>query len=131
MTITFSLQTQDKRQIIDLTDRVLELLHSQGPKEGACHLFVQHTTAALTVGEMEEGVIQDFLGFIEKIIPVMQFRHTHKPNHAQDHLIGALMGPSLTIPIVAGELMLGTWQRVMLIELDGPRERTVVVTFIS
>jgi secondary thiamine-phosphate synthase enzyme len=120
-----------KREVIDLTDGVNDLIARLGVENGACHLFVQHTTAALTVGEMEEGAVQDLLEFVEKIIPDMQFRHTHKPNHASDHMIGALIGPSLTIPIVDGKLALGTWQRIMLIELDGPRERTITATFIT
>lgn len=128
---TITVATQSKRQIIDITDEVNGVLKKAGVADGLCSIFSQHTTTAVTIGEMEEGAIHDFLEFIEKVIPKMQFRHAHKPNHAQDHLIGGLMGPSVTIPVTNGKLDLGTWQRVMFIELDGPRERTVSLNFIT
>ena len=56
---------------------------------------------------------------------VLHFRHAHDPSHAWSHMASSILGPSLTIPVVAGKLVLGTWQSVMLVELDGPRERTV------
>jgi len=124
---TITLKTEEKRQIIDITDMVNARIQKEDVETGACLIFSHHTTTAITIGEMEEGAVQDFLEFIEKVIPAMEFRHAHKPNHAPDHLIGALMGPSVTIPITDGKLTLGTWQRVMFIELDGPRERIVSV----
>jgi secondary thiamine-phosphate synthase enzyme len=95
-----------------------------------CALFVTHTTAALTTGEIGEGTEQDLLEVAEQIIPSIRFRHAHDPSHAWSHMAASILGPSLTLPIVDGRLALGTWQSVMLVELDGPRERTVYVTLL-
>lgn len=130
-TETLTVQSHKKREIIDLTEAVNAKIRAGKIRNGVCVIFSQHTTTAVTVGEMEEGLVQDFLEFIEKIVPQMEFRHTHQPDHAPDHLIGELIGPSLTIPIVGGKLALGTWQRVIFVELDGPRERTVSISLIS
>ena len=124
-------QTETKRQIVDLTDEVNRKIASHKIADGLCTLFVKHTTAVITIGEVEGGTAEDFLKFIEKIIPTMEFRHTHKENHAPDHMIGSLVGPDLTIPVKGGQLDLGTWQRIMFVELDGPRERSVALTLIT
>lgn len=99
-------------------------------QEGLCTLFVMHTTAALTTGEIGEGTEQDFLQVVEKMIPRIQFQHEHDPSHAWSHMASSILGPSLTVPVTGGKLVLGTWQSVMLVELDGPRERMVHVTLI-
>lgn len=98
--------------------------------EGLCHLFVTHTTAGVTTGEIGEGTEQDFLEIVEQMIPRIRFRHAHDPSHAWSHMAASIVGPSLTIPVSAGALVLGTWQSVMLVELDGPRERQVHVTVV-
>jgi len=77
------------------------------------------------VGEVGEGTEEDLLDVLEKIIPKIRFRHAHDPSHAPAHMIASILGPSLAFPIARGKLALGTWQSVLLIELDGPRERTV------
>ncbi|MEO8045848.1 MAG: YjbQ family protein [Nitrospirota bacterium] len=87
-----------------------------------------HTAAALTTGEVGEGTEQDFLQVVEQMIPRIHFQHAHDPSHAWSHMVSSILGPSLTIPVVAGKLVLGTWQSVMRVELNGPRERTVHVT---
>lgn len=116
------------KQVVDLTQQIEALLEEVDIAEGVCTVFVPHTTAAVTTGEIGEGTEQDFLDIIERIIPRIQFRHAHDPSHAWSHMASSLLGPSLTIPVSDGKLLLGTWQSVMLVELDGPRERQVHVT---
>ena len=99
-------------------------------QEGLCCVFVTHTTASVTTGEIGEGTERDFLQVMEEMIPRIQFRHAHDPSHAWSHMASSILGPSLTIPVTAGKLVLGTWQSVMLVELDGPREREVNVTLV-
>jgi len=123
--------TTQKREIVDLTDRVQQLIDNANLNHGTCHLFVQHTTAAITTGEMGENTPDDFLNFLAKLVPTMEFRHTHDPSHAPDHMLASLVGQSLTIPAEAGKLALGTWQRIYLVEFDGPRERSVIVTMTT
>lgn len=118
------------KQIVDLSDEVQGLIREANLKQGLCFIFVTHTTAAVTTGEIGEGTEQDFLQIVEEMIPRIQFRHAHDPSHAWSHMASSILGPSLTIPVTAGKLVLGTWQSVMLVELDGPRERDVHVTLV-
>jgi secondary thiamine-phosphate synthase enzyme len=120
--------TTARKQVVDLTERVEAVIRKAKMQEGLCALFITHTTAALTTGEIGEGTEQDFLQVVEQMIPRIQFRHAHDPSHAWSHMASSILGPSLTIPVSVGKLVLGTWQSVMLVELDGPRERTVHVT---
>ncbi|HKY73134.1 MAG TPA: secondary thiamine-phosphate synthase enzyme YjbQ [Nitrospira sp.] len=122
--------TGSHKEVVDLTDRIQSLIRRANMREGICTLFIAHTTAALTTGEIGEGTEQDLLEVVERIIPSVRFRHAHDPSHAWSHMAASLLGPSLTIPVTDGQLALGTWQSVMLVELDGPRERTVSVTLL-
>jgi len=124
------ISTANLKQTVDLTDQVQAVIRQAKMKEGLCSIFVTHTTAAVTTGEIGEGTEQDFLEVVEQMIPRIQFRHAHDPSHAWSHMASSILGPSLTLPVSAGKLVLGTWQSVMLVELDGPRERDVHVTLV-
>ncbi len=124
-------KTTKTREVIDLTDEVNRQIAQGQIQEGMCLLFIQHTTAALTVGEVGEGTEEDLLDVLEKMIPKMRFRHAHDPAHAPSHMIASILGPNLALPIARGKLALGTWQSVLLIELDGPRERTIHVQLLK
>jgi secondary thiamine-phosphate synthase enzyme len=128
MTEILRISTSVRKQVVDLTDQVEAAIRKAKMQEGLCSLFITHTTAALTTGEVGEGTEQDFLQVVEQMIPRIHFRHAHDPSHAWSHMASSILGPSLTIPVVGGKLVLGTWQSVMLVELDGPRERTLHVT---
>ena len=119
------------KEVVDLTDRIESLIRHAKVQEGLCSLFITHTTAALTTGEIGEGTEKDLLQVVEQMIPRIRFRHAHDPSHAWSHMASSILGPSLSIPISAGKLVLGTWQSVMLVELDGPRERTIHVTLLG
>jgi secondary thiamine-phosphate synthase enzyme len=125
------IRTTAGKEIVDLTDRLAALIRKAKVQEGLCSLFVTHTTAALTTGEIGEGTDDDLLEVVEEMIPRIRFQHAHNPAHAWSHMAASIVGPSLTVPVSAGKLVLGTWQSVMLVELDGPRERSVHVTLIS
>lgn len=124
------ISTTTRKQVVDLTDRIEAVIKRAKMQEGLCSLFVTHTTAALATGEIGEGTEQDFLQVVEQMIPSIHFRHAHDPSHAWSHMASSILGPSLTIPVTAGKLVLGTWQSVMLVELDGPRERDVHMTLV-
>ena len=119
------------KEVVDLTPRIQALIGRAKMRECLCTLFVAHTTAALTTGEIGEGTEQDLLDVVEQIIPSIRFRHAHDPSHAWSHMAASLLGPALTLPVTDGQLALGTWQSVLLVELDGPRERTVYVTLLA
>jgi secondary thiamine-phosphate synthase enzyme len=130
MTEVLHISTTDRKQVVDLTDRITKVIRKAKIKEGLCSLFISHTTAALTTGEVGEGTEDDFLQVMEQMIPRIHFRHAHDPSHAWSHMASSIVGPSLAIPVSAGTLVLGTWQSVMLVELDGPRERSVHIMLI-
>lgn len=123
--------TGSLKEVVDLTERVDALIRRAKMRDGLCLLFVGHTTAALTTGEIGEGTEQDLLDVVEQMIPLIRFRHAHDPSHAWSHMASSILGPSLSVPVTDGQLALGTWQSVLLVELDGPRERTVHVTLLS
>lgn len=122
-------KTRKKREILDITDLVQKKLSAYDGKSGSCHLSVLHTTAALTTADLDPGTDLDMLDAFEELIPKLRYRHPHNPAHVPDHILSALIGTSVSLPADKGQLLLGTWQRVVLIELDGPRERNLVFTF--
>jgi secondary thiamine-phosphate synthase enzyme len=124
-----SLKTRKKREILDITDTVRALLHkNHSEATGIVHLFILHTTAALTTADLDPGTDLDMLDAFEAMIPKLHYRHPHNPAHVPDHILSSLIGTSVAVPFERGEILLGTWQRIVLIELDGPRERDVAVT---
>jgi len=125
---TFQISTTKHDEIVDITDRVNEELRKMDAGDGVCRLFVLHTTCALTTGDLDPGTDQDFLDALRAMAPKLQYRHPHDPEHAPDHIISSLIGPSLSIPMKGGKLVLGIWQRVLLVELSGPRTREIAIT---
>lgn len=124
-----TIKTRKKREIVDLTANLEDLLQAQyAAQDGICNLLVLHTTAALTTADLDPGTDLDMLDAFEAMIPRLKFRHPHDPSHVPDHILSALIGPSVALPFRQGRLLLGTWQRVVLIELDGPRAREIVLT---
>ncbi|HJQ26272.1 MAG TPA: secondary thiamine-phosphate synthase enzyme YjbQ [Blastocatellia bacterium] len=130
-TTTITISTRRDKQVIDITNRVQQFLSESGARDGLCNVFVTHTTACVTTGEAIEGTDEDLMEVLEKMIPAIRFRHAHDPSHAPDHMISSILGASLTVPVRNGELVLGTWQRVLFVECNGPRSREVVITFVQ
>lgn len=126
-----TINTTKKEQVIDITNEINEIIVKQKVKEGVCVLFLTHTTAALTTADLDPGTDQDYLDAFEKIIPKLNYNHPHNPSHAPDHIISTLIGTSLTVPIKDGKLVLGIWQRVVLLEFSGPRSRELTVSILS
>ncbi len=125
---TITVTTRKKDEVVDITDVVEAALHEMTPDDGVCCLFVAHTTCALTTADLDPGTDRDLLDALRRLLPAMSYRHPHDPAHAPDHLLSSLIGPSVTIPYTNRKLALGTWQRVVLVELDGPRRRTLHIS---
>ena len=122
-----TIATHRKREILDITEQVESLL----PRAtGVCFLNVLHTTAALTTADLDSGTDLDMLDAFEAIMPKLPYRHPHNPAHVPDHILSSLIGTALTLPVEFGSLVLGTWQRVILVELDGPRHRDLALRFL-
>lgn len=128
--LQMSVSTRRGKQVVDLTDAVNQQLREAGFDSGLCTLFCLHTTAALTTADLDPGTDLDMLDAFTAMIPRLNFRHPHDPAHTPDHILATLIGPSLTLPVSRGRLVLGTWQRVVLFEFDGPRDRTLTLTLV-
>jgi len=126
----FTIQTTRKDEVIDITDDVERVLSQQNAKSGMCLIFVQHTTACITTADLDPGTDLDLLDALRGVLPDITYRHPHDPSHAPDHILSSIIGPSVTVPFENGQLQLGVWQRVILIELDGPRRRNISITII-
>ena len=127
-----TIKTHRKREILDITNQVEGLLRKHyAAGSGACHLVILHTTAALTTADLDPGTDADMLDAFDRIIPKLNYRHPHDPEHVPDHILSALIGTSITLLFENDSLILGSWQRVILVELDGPRQREVAIGFVS
>jgi secondary thiamine-phosphate synthase enzyme len=133
------LQTEGEGQIVDLSDGLATALRSAGVEHGVVTVFVTGSTAAITTMEHEPGGVQDLQEAIERLVPRRrpeggEYAHNTR-NHddnAHAHLRASILGPSLSIPLVRGSLVLGTWQQVVLIDFDDrPRERSVHVQIVA
>ena len=124
----FSVATYRKREIVDITDQLQDLLPADS---GICFLNVLHTTAALTTADLDPGTDLDMLDAFEAMMPKLHYRHPHNPAHVPDHILSSLIGTALTLPVENGSVILGTWQRVILVELDGPRRRDLTLQFLK
>src|ERR1700752_4379802 len=120
--------TRKKREIVDITELCRKEFANQKQPSGLCHLFLLHTTAALTTADLDPGTDLDILDAFEAMVPKLRYRHPHNPAHVGDHILSALIGTSVSLPFERKKLLLGTWQRVVLVELDGPRERELVLS---
>ena len=125
------IKTRKKREVIDITETLEHRLGKEYPGQaGICNLLILHTTAALTTADLDPGTDQDMLDAFEAMVPKLPYRHPHDPKHVPDHILSSLIGTSVALPFEKGKMLLGTWQRVVLIELDGPREREIAMTII-
>jgi secondary thiamine-phosphate synthase enzyme len=122
-----SVPTHSRTEFIIVDQNVHEVLQESGIQEGICHLWVPHTTAAVTINEnADHSVVRDILYEIEKIIPFQDHYH-HIEGNSAAHIKSSLFGPSLSLIVNGGNLVLGTWQSIYFCEFDGPRNRRMIV----
>jgi secondary thiamine-phosphate synthase enzyme len=123
-----TLRTRKTQEMIDITQQVADEVRRTGVKDGLCLVFVPHATAAVVINEnADPNVCQDILDAMGGLVPEGPWRHDRIDNNAAAHIKATILGPSETVPVRGGALRLGTWQRLMLMEFDGPRDRTVIV----
>ena len=125
---TLTIATRKKDEVVDITDTIEQQLQGMQPESGICTLFVAQTTCCITTADLDPGTDQDLLDALRRLLPKMSYRHPHDPSHTPDHILSSLLGPSLVVPYMNRQLVLGTWQRVILVALDGPRRRTLHMT---
>lgn len=131
---TLTIQTEDRVELTDITERVLDLVRATGVREGIVSLWSMHTTFAVFMNEAQRALHADIKRLLETVVERDADWMHNDPEHsdcdrlnADAHLRAMLLGHSLTLQVSGGEAVLGQWQRVLVAELDGPRSRTLRV----
>lgn len=132
-----NIKTETKINIYNVTPKISELIVSSGIKQGTCLIFSRHTTTALAINEYEERLLVDIKAYLSKLAPEKdKYLHNDlhlrnvppdEPMNAHSHLMAMTLSTSEVIPILDGKLGLGTYQSVLFFDLDGPRERTLLI----
>jgi secondary thiamine-phosphate synthase enzyme len=132
---TFPISTGGLNDVHDLTPQVAEAIRSGGIVQGIVTVFVPGSTAGITTIEYESGAVADLKKAIDRLVPrSIPYDHDKRWNDGNgfSHVRAALLGPSLSVPIVNGSLHLGTWQQIVLIDFDNrPRTRTITVQMVG
>lgn len=129
---TLEVRSRKRIELINITKQIAEKVAESKIGNGIAVLHSRHTTSALIINEDEERLKSDILNLIDRLVPTGSgYRHDEIDNNADAHLRQTLLQPSLTIPIYNGRLALGTWQNVFFLELDGPRNREVVLILLG
>jgi secondary thiamine-phosphate synthase enzyme len=121
--------------VIDITEKVAAEIHESGLRSGIAVVFVPGATAAVTTIEHEPGLVADIRAALERIAPEQnEYAHDQKwgDGNGHSHIRASLIGPSLTVPFLEGQLMLGTWQQIVFLELDNrPRKRRIIIQILG
>jgi len=124
--------TSRQIEIVDITDGIERYVNDCGREKGICLVYSLHTTTALIINEADEALLNDILKLMERIAPqAAGYQHDRGDGNAHAHLRAALLGNSVIIPVENGGLALGTWQRILFIEMDGPRKRRLSIRIIG
>jgi secondary thiamine-phosphate synthase enzyme len=131
---TFLVDTDQRIEVIDLTNRIMDLVRRLRVKEGLVSLWSLHTTCCVFINEFQTALLADITRFLEQLVARDAEWQHNDPEHsdcdrmnADSHLRAMLLGHSLTLQVSGGEVVLGQWQRILMAELDGPRARTLRV----
>ncbi|QOJ78063.1 YjbQ family protein [Infirmifilum lucidum] len=129
--LTFS--TREKFELINITADVERTVSESGISNGICLVFAPHATGAIIANENERGLIKDILNHISSLFPPgREWLHNRIDDNAHAHVASSLIGTSLTLPVINGKLVRGTWQDVFFVEMDGPRtNRRVIVEVLG
>jgi len=126
-----SIQTPSHETLINITRQVQEVIPKIGLTDGLIHVFVLHTTCGLTINEnADPDVLHDLLYRLNDIAPWKGKSDRHMEGNSAAHLKSSLLGSSVSLPVINGRLVLGTWQGLFFGEFDGPRQRTIHLTAI-
>ncbi|GBD43376.1 hypothetical protein HRbin40_00849 [bacterium HR40] len=129
------LHTHEAFEVQDVTAAVLRQVERAGLRDGLVHIASRHTTAAVVINEYEPNLLEDLGRWLRDIVPAGGWKHDAlarslpgEPENTRAHLAAMLLGPSQTVAVSGGALALGTWQRLLFVELDGPRRRSLALT---
>jgi secondary thiamine-phosphate synthase enzyme len=126
-----NVKSRARTEFIDITEKVQEAVKEAGIMSGVCHLYVPHTTAAVTINEGADPSVQrDIQALLTRLVP-FEGDYSHKEGNASAHIKATLVGITQNVFIDEGRLVLGTWQSVFFCEFDGPRHRRLALKLIS
>lgn len=135
---TFTIETESRFQLVDITERVMGIVRAAGISEGMASLLSLHTTCSVLVNESQTALVADIKSFLEHLVDRDADWLHNDPAHsdcdrfnADAHLRALLIGQTLTLQVSRGEVVLGQWQRVLLAELDGPRARSLRIQIMG
>lgn len=135
VTRTIQIHSEGENDVIDITQQLSNIVKESNIEKGIVIIFVSGSTAGITTIEYEPGLIHDFPSMLSRIIPKnIEYEHdnTWHDGNGHSHVRASLIGPSLTIPILQGKLTLGTWQQIVILEMDTrPRNRNVIVQIMG
>ncbi len=124
------IRTTRKDEVIDITENINEIIKKSGRDNGIIILNLLHTTCSLTTADLDPGTDGDLLEALRKMLPKISYRHPHDPSHTPDHILSSIIGTSISLIFQSKRLVLGTWQRVVLIELNGPKTRRIAYSIV-
>lgn len=128
----FSIKTTTRNQFVEITDRVREVFAKSGVETGICVVYCPHTTAAITINEnADPDVVHDMLLYLDRTIPQRQTGFRHGEGNSDSHIKASLVGPSVSLIVDEGDVVLGRWQGIYFCEFDGPRTRKILVQVVS
>ena len=129
---SFYVRTSRRFEVIRITDRVEDVVRASGIRNGLVLVYLPHATAALIANEYEPRIVSDYIEWVRKNIPPeAPWRHNEIDSNAHAHIASAFIASSRIFPLINGELIRGTWQEILLLELDGPRNRKVLVEVLG
>jgi secondary thiamine-phosphate synthase enzyme len=121
-------RTRQRLEVVDITRDVADAIRAARVQDGLCTVFVRHATAAIVINEnADPGFRTDLVNALTKLLPDGIWEHDKVDDNGAAHLKAALLGPSESVPVAGGRLLLGTWQGIALVECDGPREREIII----
>ena len=126
--------SNDRMQLVNITERINEIVRKSGIRDGIVHLHSLHTTTAVFLSEWQDALIDDVRNFFEQVVERNRYYRHNDPEHsdcerrnADSHIRGMLMGQSLSLQVRNATVLLGTWQTIVFAEFDGPRSRSMAV----
>ena len=123
--------TQKHYQLVNITDKIRDIVKKSRIEKGIVVVYSIHTTASVLVTEDEDGLKKDWLRFFQRLVSHFDFLHNRVDNNGDSHILAGLVGPEKDFIVKNGDLILGTWQSIFLAEFDGPRERSIFVKIIQ
>ncbi|UCE37204.1 MAG: YjbQ family protein [Thermoplasmata archaeon] len=128
---TIAVKTKSSFEMVNITSHVNKVVAKSKVNQGNLMVFTPHTTTAITINEDEPGLVADILRKISELVPKGEgYSHDRIDSNAHAHILASIIGPSVSIPIIKGKAALGTWQSILFIELDGPRNRRIMVQIV-